>query len=234
VNDRVQLAHAAAVLNRRLLETHMRAGVSVLDPATTWVDVDVVLEADVELLPGSHLHGRTFVGRGAVVGPQANLTDTVVRAGASVQTSTCVGAYVGEGATVGPYSYLRPGTRLGRRTKVGAYVEVKASVIGEDTKVPHLSYVGDAVVGQRSNIGAATVTCNYDGVDKHRTTIGDDVFIGSDTMLVAPVTVGDGAATGAGAVVREDVPPGALAVSDNTQHNVEGWAVRRGGEKEQP
>ncbi len=221
VNDRVQLAAAGAALNARLLGAHLRAGVTVQDPASTWVDSDVVLEADVELLPGTILRGRTVVQRGAVVGPNSTLTDTVVRPGALVQSSTCTGAEVGEGATVGPYSYLRPGAKLGRKSKVGAFVEVKGSTIGDESKVPHLSYIGDTTIGQRTNVGAATVTANYDGKNKRRTVIGDDVHIGSDTMLVAPVTVGDGATTGAGAVIRADVPPGALAVSENTQRNIE-------------
>ena len=227
VNDRVQLAAAGAALNARLLDAHMRAGVTVHDPATTWVDSDVVLEADVELLPGTILRGRTVVQRGAVVGPDSNLADTVVRPGAHVQASTCIGAEIGEGASVGPYSYLRPGAKLGRKSKVGAFVEVKASTIGDESKVPHLSYIGDAMIGQRTNVGAATVTANYDGTSKSRTVIGDDVHIGSDTMLVAPVTVGDGASTGAGAVIRADVPPGALAFSENTQRTIDDWAAGR-------
>jgi bifunctional UDP-N-acetylglucosamine pyrophosphorylase/glucosamine-1-phosphate N-acetyltransferase len=153
--------------------------------------------------------------------------------GATVQASTCTGAEIGAGATVGPYSYLRPGARLGRNSKVGAFVEVKGSTIGEDSKVPHLSYVGDTTIGRRTNVGAATVTVNFDGKDKHRTVIGDDVRIGSDTMLVAPVTVGDGAVTGAGAVIRADVPPGALAISENTQRTIEGWAAERDRSDEQ-
>jgi bifunctional UDP-N-acetylglucosamine pyrophosphorylase/glucosamine-1-phosphate N-acetyltransferase len=229
INDRVQLAAAGAVLTRRLLERHMLAGVTVTDPASTYVEADVVLEADVTLLPGTLLRGNTVVEQGAVVGPHSVLTDTVVRAGAVVQSSTCLGADIGEGATVGPYSFLRPGTRLGRRSKVGAYVEVKASVVGDESKVPHLSYVGDTTIGERSNIGAATVTVNYDGRDKHRTTIGDDVRIGSDTMLVAPVAVGDNAYTAAGSVITEDVPPGALGVARARQRNVEGWVERKRG-----
>ncbi len=229
VNDRVQLAAAGAALNRRILETHMRAGVTVVDPAATYVDVDVVLEPDVVLLPGTSLLGRTVVQRAATVGPHSTVRDTVVRAGAQVQASTCTGADIGEGATVGPYSFLRPGTRLGRRAKVGAYVEVKASVIGDESKVPHLSYVGDAVIGQRSNIGAGTIVANYDGVEKHRTTVGDDVRVGSNSTLVAPVSVGSRAYTGADAVIRHDVPPGALAFSENAQHVVDGWADRHRG-----
>lgn len=229
VNDRVQLAAAGAVLRGRLLEQHMRAGVTVVDPATTYVDVDVVLEPDVTLLPGTALRGTTTVQRGAVVGPGSTLTDTVVRAGATVASSTCTGAEIGPDATVGPYSYLRPGTRLGRRAKVGAYVETKAALVGDDAKVPHLAYVGDASIGARSNIGAGTIVVNYDGVAKHRTVVGEDVRVGSNNSLVAPVAVGDGAYTAAGSVITEDVPAGALGVGRARQRVVEGWVSRRRG-----
>jgi len=227
VNDRVQLAAAGAVLRRRLLEQHMRGGVTVVDPATTYVDADVVLEPDVTLLPGTTLRGSTTVQRGATVGPHSTLTDTTVRPGATVASSTCTGADIGPDATVGPYSYLRPGTRLGRRAKVGAYVEAKAASLGDDAKVPHLAYVGDVAVGARSNVGAGTIVANYDGIAKHRTTVGEDVRIGSNNTLVAPVTVADGAYTAAGSVVTSDVPPGALGVGRARQRNVEGWVARR-------
>jgi bifunctional UDP-N-acetylglucosamine pyrophosphorylase/glucosamine-1-phosphate N-acetyltransferase len=229
VNDRVQLAQAGKALTMRLLEFHMRNGVTVVDPAATYVDVDVVLEADVVIHPGTSLLGRTVVQRAATVGPHSTIRDTVIRAGAQVQSSTCTEAVVGEGATVGPYSFLRPGTRLGRRAKVGAYVEVKGSVIGDESKVPHLSYVGDAVIGQRSNIGAGTIVVNYDGVDKHRTTVGDDARVGSNNSLVAPVSIGNRAYTGADAVIRHDVPAGALAYSENTEHVTEGWVEAHRG-----
>jgi len=227
VNDRVQLATAHRALNDRLLTGWMRAGVTVLDPATTWVDATVELEPDVTLRPGVQLHGSTRVERGAEVGPDSTLTDTVVRAGARVVRAHCDGAEVGRGASVGPFAYLRPGARLGPGAKAGTYVEIKASDIGAGAKVPHLSYVGDASVGDGTNISTATVVVNYDGVAKHRTTIGEQVRIGSDTMLVAPVTVGDGAYTAAGSVVTEDVPPGALALGRARQRNVEGWVARR-------
>ena len=229
VNDRVQLAAAARALRDRLLEEHMRAGVAVLDPATTWVDADVVLEPDCTLRPGVQLHAGTVVRRGAVVGPDTTLTACEVGEDASVVRTHAEGAVVGPRATVGPFSYLRPGTRLGEGAKVGAYVEVKASVIGAGSKVPHLAYVGDAVVGERSNIGAGTIVVNYDGRAKHRTTVGDDVRIGSNTSLVAPVSVGDGAYTAAGSTLTQDVPPGALGVGRARQRNVEGWVARRRG-----
>lgn len=227
VNDRVQLAAAGALLRDRLVHRLMLAGVSVVDPATTWVDVDVQCEPDVTLLPGTRLLGHTALQRGATVGPDSTLTDTVVRAGATVRSSTLDGADIGEHATVGPYSYLRPGTHLGRRAKVGAFVETKNAVLGDDSKAPHLAYVGDATVGARSNLGAGTIVVNYDGVDKHRTAIGDDVRVGSNNSLVAPVRVGDGAYTAAGSVIVGDVPGGSLGIARAEQRNVDGWVARR-------
>jgi bifunctional UDP-N-acetylglucosamine pyrophosphorylase/glucosamine-1-phosphate N-acetyltransferase len=229
VNDRVQLSQARRVLNDRLVERWQRAGVTVVDPRTTWLDVDVQLAQDVELLPGTHLQGRTRVGAGAVVGPDSTLLDCEVGEGASVVRTHASGAVIGPDATVGPFTYLRPGTALGRGAKAGAFVEIKASRVGEGSKVPHLSYVGDAVIGDGSNIGAATVFVNYDGRAKHRTTVGDGVRVGSDTMLVAPVSVGDGAYTAAGSVITEDVPAGALGVGRAKQRNIEGWVARKRG-----
>ena len=226
VNDRVQLAALRAELNRRIVEDWMRAGVTVVDPATTWVDVDVDLAPDVTLLPGTQLHGATTVAEGAVVGPDSTLTDVEVGPGATVTRSHAALAVIGAHACVGPFSYLRPGTVLGERGKIGAFVETKNATIGAGSKVPHLSYIGDAQIGEQTNIGAATVTANFDGEVKHRTVIGDHVKIGADTMLVAPVTIGDGAFTGAGTVVRRDVPPGALAVNATGQRTVEGWVHR--------
>jgi bifunctional UDP-N-acetylglucosamine pyrophosphorylase / glucosamine-1-phosphate N-acetyltransferase len=227
VNDRVQLARMGAELNRRLLERWMRAGVTVIDPATTWVDVTVELARDVTLLPGVMLHGATTVAEGATVGPDCSLTDVEVGPGASVVRTHGSGAVIGAEATVGPFSYLRPGTVLGRAGKIGAYVETKNARIGDGSKVPHLSYVGDAEIGEGTNIGAATVFVNYDGVDKHHTVVGDHVRVGSDSMLIAPITIGDGAYTAAGSVITSDVPPGAIAVARGRQRNVEGWVARR-------
>ncbi len=232
VNDRAQLAAAGRRLNDLILADAMRRGVTVADPLSTWVDVDVELEPDTMLLPGTRLHGRTRVARGAVIGPASVLTDTIVGERATVENSTCRGAEIGPAAEVGPYTFLRPGARLLADTKAGAYVEIKASVLGEGTKVPHLSYVGNARIGERTNIGAATVFCNYDGQRKHQTTVGDDVRIGSDTMLVAPVEIGDGAYTGAGSVITEDVPAGALGLGRGRQRNVEGWVQRNRGKQE--
>jgi bifunctional UDP-N-acetylglucosamine pyrophosphorylase / glucosamine-1-phosphate N-acetyltransferase len=227
VNDRSQLAEAARVLRDRIVTAHLRAGVAILDPQTTWIDADVVLEPDVTLRPGVQLHGTTVVRRGAVVGPDTTLTSCEVGEDASVVRSHCERAVIGPRATVGPFTYLRPGARLGADAKAGAYVEIKASDIGAGSKVPHLSYVGDATIGERSNIGAGTIVVNYDGRDKHRTTIGDDVRIGSNTSLVAPVAVGDGAYTAAGSAITTDVPAGALGVGRARQRTIDGWVARR-------
>jgi bifunctional UDP-N-acetylglucosamine pyrophosphorylase/glucosamine-1-phosphate N-acetyltransferase len=226
-NDQRELAARRRTLNDRVLDGLMRAGVTVVDPLTTWVDVTATVAPDAVLQPGTHLQGRTTVESGAVVGPDTTLVDCAVEAGASVVRSHCLGARIGPDATVGPFSYLRPGTRLSRGAKVGAFVETKNVEVGEDSKLPHLSSVGDATIGRGSNIGAATVFVNYDGVTKHHTTVGDHVRVGSDTMLVAPVTVGDGAYTAAGSVITSDVPPGAMAVSRAPQRNVAGWVRRR-------
>ncbi|HEY3752219.1 MAG TPA: bifunctional UDP-N-acetylglucosamine diphosphorylase/glucosamine-1-phosphate N-acetyltransferase GlmU [Pseudonocardiaceae bacterium] len=223
VNDRVQLAGLGVELNRRLVRRWMRSGVTVIDPATTWLDVDVELARDVVLEPGVQLHGTTTVGEGATVGPDTTLTDVTIGAGASVVRTHGSGAWIGPGAGVGPFAYLRPGTRLGEKGKIGTFVEVKNSDIGAGSKVPHLSYVGDATIGEHSNIGAASVFVNYDGVNKHRSVVGSHVKMGSDNMYVAPVTIGDGAYSGAGTIIRRDVPPGALAVSGGPQRNIEDW-----------
>jgi bifunctional UDP-N-acetylglucosamine pyrophosphorylase/glucosamine-1-phosphate N-acetyltransferase len=226
-NDRVQLAGLASELNRRILDRWMRAGVTVRDPASTWVDADVVLEPDVTLLPGVQLLGATVVAEDAVVGPDCTLVDVEVGAGATVVRSHAELAVVGAGATVGPFSYLRPGTELGPGGKIGAFVETKNAQIGEGAKVPHLSYVGDAEIGAGANIGAGTIFANYDGVAKHRTRVGRQARTASNNTFVAPVEIGDGAATGAGTVVRRDVPPGALAVSTGPQRSIEGWTARK-------
>ncbi|MGW2469604.1 bifunctional UDP-N-acetylglucosamine diphosphorylase/glucosamine-1-phosphate N-acetyltransferase GlmU [Streptomyces bauhiniae] len=227
INNRVQLAEARRTLNDRLLTAAMLDGVTVVDPATTWVDVTVGFGRDAVVHPGTQLTGATRIEEGAEVGPNSRLNDTVVGAGARVDNTVADGAEVGEGATVGPFAYLRPGTRLGVRSKVGTYVETKNASIGEGTKVPHLSYVGDATIGDFTNIGAASVFVNYDGESKHHTTVGSHCKTGSDNMFVAPVTVGDGAYTGAGSVITKDVPPGALAVARGQQRNIEGWVARK-------
>ncbi|GAA4761044.1 bifunctional UDP-N-acetylglucosamine diphosphorylase/glucosamine-1-phosphate N-acetyltransferase GlmU [Nocardioides endophyticus] len=227
VNDRVQLARIGAELNRRIVEGWMREGVTVMDPATTWIDADVVLGADVTILPGTQLLGATVVGEDAVVGPDTTLKDCEVGPRARVVRTQGELAVIGGDATVGPFSYLRPGTVLGARGKIGGFVETKNAVIGDGAKVPHLSYVGDAEIGEGTNIGAGTIFANYDGVRKHRTKIGKHARTASNNTFVAPVEIGDGAATGAGTVVRHDVPPGALAVSSGPQRDIEGWALTK-------
>ncbi|MGQ9348117.1 bifunctional UDP-N-acetylglucosamine diphosphorylase/glucosamine-1-phosphate N-acetyltransferase GlmU [Mycolicibacterium gilvum] len=227
VNDRVQLADLGAELNRRVVAAHQRAGVTIVDPATTWIDVDVTIGRDTVVRPGTQLLGATAVGGRCEIGPDTTLTDVTVGDGAQVIRTHGTSSQIGAGAVVGPFTYLRPGTALGADGKLGAFVETKNATIGTGTKVPHLTYVGDADIGEHSNIGASSVFVNYDGETKSRTTIGSHVRTGSDTMFVAPVTVGDGAYTGAGTVIRDDVPPGALAVSAGPQRNIEGWVARK-------
>lgn len=227
VNDRVQLAEAGKELNRRLVEKAMRNGATVIDPATTWIGVEVEIGRDVVIHPNTQLWGSTVIGDGAEIGPDTTLTDMEVGARATVVRTQGELGVIGEDATVGPFTYIRPGTELGAGGKLGGFVEAKNATIGEGSKVPHLTYIGDATVGKHSNIGASSVFANYDGINKHHTTIGDYCRTGSDTMFVAPVTIGDGAYTGAGTVVTEDVPPGALAIKEGRQRNIEGWVENR-------
>ena len=226
-NDRAQLADLGRELNRRIVTRWMRDGVSVMDPATTWIDADVVLAEDVTILPGTQLLGATVVGEDAVIGPDTTLKDCEIGNGARVVRTHGELAVVGERASVGPFAYLRPGTQLGVEGKIGTFVETKNAQIADRAKVPHLSYVGDAEIGEGSNIGAGTIFANYDGVEKHRTSVGRQAKTGSNNTFVAPVTIGDGAGTAGGTVVRRDVPPGALAVSSGPQRNLEHWAQRR-------
>ncbi len=227
VNNRVDLAAVEAEARRRLLEAHMLAGVTVVDPGSTWVDAGVEIAADARIEPGTTLRGETRVGAHAVVGPLTTLVDSSVGVESAVVHSYLSECEVRDGCSVGPFAYLRPGAVLDAGAKAGTFVEVKNSHIGRNAKVPHLAYVGDADVGGGSNIGAGTITANYDGFRKHRTVIGVDVRIGVDTLLIAPVEVGDSAYTGAGAVVKDDVPEGALAVSENAQRNIDGYAAAK-------
>ena len=227
VNDRVELAAAEAVLRRRLLERLMLAGVTVVDPATTYVDVDVEVGQDSVLAPLTFLEAGTRVGARCRLGPNVRLHDCRVGDDATVTQTVAVSSAIGPRAAVGPFVSLRPGTDLREGSKAGTFVEVKNSTVGPGSKVPHLSYVGDADIGAGVNVGAGTVFVNYDGVSKHRTTVGDGAFIGSDTMLVAPVTVGNGAQTAAGSTITKDVPPDALAIERSDQRTIEGWAARR-------
>ncbi|MDR1512770.1 MAG: bifunctional UDP-N-acetylglucosamine diphosphorylase/glucosamine-1-phosphate N-acetyltransferase GlmU [Propionibacteriaceae bacterium] len=227
VNDRVQLAALNHEMNRRVLREWMLAGVTVIDPATTWVDRSVSLAPDVEIWPDTVLRGATTVAEGAIIGPGTRLTDVEVGANAQVLRSEATLAVIGPGAVVGPFSYLRPGTELGAAGKIGAFCETKNARLGAGTKVPHLTYCGDAVVGDGTNIGAGVIFANYDGVHKHQTTVGAHSFVGSDSVLVAPAEVGDGAYVAAGSVVTTPVPPGDLAVGRARQRNLPGWVARQ-------
>ena len=227
VNNRVDLAAVEAEARHRLLEAHMLAGVTVVDPGSTWIDAGVEIGADARIEPGTSLRGATAIGAHSVVGPLTTLIDSAVGIESSVVQSYLVECEVRDGCSVGPFAYLRPGAVLDPGAKAGTFVEIKNSHIGKNAKVPHLSYIGDADVGGGANIGAGTITANYDGFTKSRTVIGVDVRIGVDTMLIAPVEVGDSAYTGAGAVVKDDVPEGALAVSENAQRNIDGYAAAK-------
>jgi bifunctional UDP-N-acetylglucosamine pyrophosphorylase/glucosamine-1-phosphate N-acetyltransferase len=227
VNNRVDLAAATAEARRQILERHMLAGVTIVDPSTTWIDAEVEIAADTTIEPGSSLRGATSVGADSIIGPHSTLIDTRVGEQARIIHSHLHGAEVGNLATVGPFTYLRPDATLGQGAKAGSFVEIKNSEIGEGAKVPHLAYVGDADVGADANLGAGSITANYDGRAKNRTKIGDGARIGVNNSLVAPVSIGDGAYTGAGAVIREDVPNGALGVSSNEQRNIEGYAEKK-------
>ena len=227
INDRAQLSEMAAKLNALLVRTWQLAGVTVQDPATTWIDVRAKLAPDVTILPGTQLRGATVVETGAVIGPDTTLLDCEVGAGATVKRTDATLAVIGAGATVGPFAYLRPGTVLGEGGKIGTFVETKNATIGAGTKLAHFNYVGDAEVGEKSNLGAGVITANYDGVNKHRTEIGSHVRASTNTVFVAPVRMGDGAYTGAGTVVRKDVPAGSLAITVAPQRNIEGWVAQK-------
>ena len=212
VNDRKDLADVSAELRRRVCERWLSEGVSIIDPATTYIDETVTIEPDATILPFTFLEGATTVAAGAEVGPQCRIVDSEIGPGANVTYSVVRGSVIGPEASVGPYASLRPGTKLGRGSRLGTFVETKNATLGDDSKANHLAYLGDAEIGNGVNVGAGTITCNWDGQEKHRTVIEDDAYIGSDTMLVAPVHIGKRAATGAGSVVRGDVPDDALAV----------------------
>lgn len=227
INDRAQLAVAAAIMRDRINVKWMQAGVTILDPASTWIDVDTDLVADVTLLPQTILRGPTAIEAGAQIGPGTTLISAEVGANAVVRHTWAELVVIGAGATVGPYTYLRPGTVIGDGGKAGAFVEMKNAQLGAGSKVPHLSYVGDATIGVETNIGAGTVFVNYDGVEKHHTTVGDHVRVGSDNMLIAPIVIGDGAYTAAGSVITEDVPAGSMAVGRASQRNILNWVLRK-------
>jgi bifunctional UDP-N-acetylglucosamine pyrophosphorylase/glucosamine-1-phosphate N-acetyltransferase len=226
VNDRVQLAQARRELNDRILDGWMRAGVTIIDPASTWIDVTVTIGQDAEIGPQAQLQGATAIGEGAKVGPGCLLEDTTVGDDAVVLHAVCRQAEIGPRATVGPFAYLRPGACIAEDAHIGTYVELKKSTVGPGAKIPHLTYVGDATVGAGANVGAGTIFANYDGVAKNHTTVGEHAFIGSNTVLVAPVTVGDGAYTAAGSTITDGVPAGDLGVARGRQHNSDGWVGR--------
>jgi bifunctional UDP-N-acetylglucosamine pyrophosphorylase/glucosamine-1-phosphate N-acetyltransferase len=227
VNDRVQLARLGKELNRRITEKWMREGVTIVDPESTWIDADVAIGRDATILPGTQLLGATTIGDDAVIGPDSTLEDTEVGERATISRTESRLAVVGADATVGPFSYLRPGTELGAKGKIGGFVETKNAKIGEGAKVPHLTYCGDATIGEGANIGAGTIFANYDGVAKHHTTVGAHSFVGSDSVLIAPVNIADGAYVGAGSAVTADVGPGQIAVARGQQRNIAGWVARR-------
>jgi bifunctional UDP-N-acetylglucosamine pyrophosphorylase / glucosamine-1-phosphate N-acetyltransferase len=226
VNNRVDLAHVRALAQARIHREHGLAGVTIVDPPSTLIEVDVEIGGDTVIEPSTFLRGSTRIGERCTVGPLATLIDTTVGDETRVVHSYLDGAALGSGVSVGPFAYLRPNARLHDRAKAGTFVEIKNSEVGEGTKVPHLSYIGDADIGAGSNVGAGTITANYDGANKHRTTIGSGVKVSVHTSFVAPVTVGDGAYTGAGSVITDDVPPGALGIARERQRNVEGYAER--------
>jgi bifunctional UDP-N-acetylglucosamine pyrophosphorylase/glucosamine-1-phosphate N-acetyltransferase len=230
INDRADLARVADEARRRILIAHMRAGVTIEDPGATWIDADVEIAADTTILPGTTLRGRSTVGAGSTIGPMTTLVDSRLGERATVVHSYLTSCEVANDATVGPFAYLRPDARIGEGAKAGSFVEIKNSEIGAGAKVPHLSYIGDADVGEGSNLGASTITANYDGRNKNRTKIGKNVQTGVDTTFVAPVEVGDEAYTGAGSVITDDVPPGALGISRAEQKNVEGYAAKKAKE----
>ena len=230
VNDRVQLAAARRALNDRILDGWMRAGVTVIDPSSTWIDVTVTIGEDAEIGPQTQLLGRTQLGERARIGPGCLLEDTTVGADAVVLHAVCRQAEIGPRVTVGPFASLRPGTSIAADAHIGTYVELKKAIVGPGAKVPHLTYVGDARIGAGANIGAGVVFANYDGAAKHQTTVGEHAFVGSSTVLVAPVTIGDGAYTAAGSAITQDVPPGDLGVARGRQHNSVGWVIRNRAE----
>jgi bifunctional UDP-N-acetylglucosamine pyrophosphorylase/glucosamine-1-phosphate N-acetyltransferase len=227
INDRVQLWRMGAEMNRRILQSWMRAGVTVVDPATTWVHASVDLAPDVTLLPGTSLEGATSVKAGAIIGPDTTLTDVEVDEGATVCRTQGSLSVIGAGASVGPFAYLRPGTVLGANGKIGTFVETKNAQIGDGAKVPHLTYAGDAIIGDGVNIGAGTIFANYDGVTKSTSRIGRHSFVGSNSVLVAPIVIGDGAYVAAGSTITGDVESGQLSVARGQQRNINGWVARK-------
>jgi bifunctional UDP-N-acetylglucosamine pyrophosphorylase / glucosamine-1-phosphate N-acetyltransferase len=231
VNNRAELAKVNEIARQRINEQHMLDGVTMTDPASTWIDAGVEIEQDTVIEPGTTLRGATRIGGSSIIGPHTTIIDSTVGSQVTVPHSYVTGSEIGDGCSVGPFAYLRPGTVLAQGAKAGTFVELKNSKIGRGTKVPHLSYIGDADVGDETNLGAATITANYDGFRKHRTKIGHGVHTSVDTTLVAPVSIGDGAYTGANSAITEDVPPGALGIARPRQENIEGYADKKAREE---
>ena len=227
VNSRAQLAEATKYAQRRINAAHLAAGVTMTDPDQVWIGPDVVIEQDVELLPQTFLMGSTSVGEDSVIGPNSRLTDTVVGRGCVIDETVAVEARIDDGASCGPRAYLRPAAHLCEGAKAGTHVEIKKSTVGKGSKVPHLSYIGDTTIGEDVNVGAGSITCNYDGEKKWPTVIGDGAFVGSDTMMVAPVSIGAGAIVGAGSCITKDVAPDALALTRPEQREIPGWAAKK-------
>jgi bifunctional UDP-N-acetylglucosamine pyrophosphorylase/glucosamine-1-phosphate N-acetyltransferase len=227
INDRVQLAQAGAVMRQRINLAHQRAGVTLVDPAATYIDPEVVIGPDTLVHPGAHLRGKTTVGRSCEIEPGVIITDCTIGDRVHLKPGSVLAeSSIGDDCAVGPMAHLRPGTVLAGNNKIGNFVETKKALIGEKSQASHLTYIGDATLGKNVNIGCGTITCNYDGVNKYQTTIGDDVFVGSDTQFIAPVTIGRGSLIAAGSTITKDVPPDALAIARSEQKNVEGWAER--------
>lgn len=232
VNSRVELAEANKLFYLRKNRQLMENGVTILDPENTYIEVDVEIGKDTVVYPNTYIRGQTKIGRKCEIGPNADITDCIIGDEVGFRYSVAVESEIGNGTVVGPFAYLRPGTKIGSKSKVGTFVELKKTVVGDESKVPHLSYLGDTEVGSGVNIGAGTITCNYDGVKKHKTIIEDDAFVGSDTIIVAPVKIGKGSYTAAGSVITEDVPPFSLGIGRSKQINKENWVLKKGLKKE--
>lgn len=227
INDRMQLAEANKIIKRRVNEKHMKEGVTIIDPKNTYIEENVEIGKDTIIYPGTILEGNTKIGNNCVIGPNSRITDSIIEDGASINNSVLVESKVGKDTKVGPFAYLRPNSNIGNNVRIGDFVEIKNSNIGDGTKVSHLTYVGDSDIGEKVNFGCGTVTVNYDGVKKYRTVVGDNVFLGCNTNLVAPVKVNNGAYTAAGTTVTEDVPEDALVIGRVRQEIKEGWAKKK-------
>jgi len=226
INDRVALAEAERLMRERIVKKHMMAGVSIIDPATTYIDKEAVIGSDTVIYPGTHIRGKTEIGSGCNVGPNSEIINSLLDDDVNVQQSVVTDSKVGKSTAIGPFAYIRPGSQIGSHVKIGDFVEVKNSVIGDHSKVPHHSYVGDSEIGKNVNIGCGVITANYDGVAKHTTTIADGAFIGSNANLIAPVHIGEGAFVVAGSTITKNVEADALAVARKRQENKQGYASR--------